>query len=84
MTAIIGLATLAVNRGWMGHGCRFVRGLKQKHTNSSRPSFSEGILAGLEELPTSEVRWLRLESFLRQHLLHRAHRRAAVYLLLLL
>ena len=56
----------------------------------SRPSFSQpsqlfpGDLAGLEELQTSEVRGLRLESILRQHLLHRARRRAVGYLLLLL
>ena len=50
----------------------------------SRPSFSQGILARLGELPTSEVRGLRLESFLRQHLLPRARRRAVGYQLLLL
>ena len=34
--------------------------------------------------PTTEVRGLCLESFLRQHLLHRERRRAVSYLLLLL
>ena len=56
---------------------------------TSRPTFSQPSqlfqtdLAVLQELPTSEVRWPRLESFLRQHLLHRARRRAVGYLLLL-
>ena len=53
-------------------------------TNSSRPSFSQANLAGLEGLPTSEVHGLCLESILRQHLLHRERRRAVGSLLLLL
>ena len=31
ITAMIELATLAVSPAWMGHGCQFVRGLKQNH-----------------------------------------------------
>ena len=60
-TAIIGLATLPVSPVWMRHGRRFVRVLKRT-TNSSRPSFSYGILAGLKELSTSEVHGLCLWS----------------------
>ena len=52
--------------------------------NSSHSSFSQGILAGLGGLPTSEVRGLCLESFLRQHVLHKERRRAVGYLLPLL
>ena len=84
ITSMIGLATLAVSPVWMQHGCSFVRGLENNHENSSRPSFSQGILAGLEGLPTSEVRGLCVESFLRQHPFHRKRRRAVGYLLLLL
>ena len=62
----------------------FCAGAKTEITNSSRPSFPQGILAGSEGLPTSEVRGLRPDSFLRQDLLHRARRRADGYLLLLL
>ena len=79
ITAMIGLATLAVSPEWMRHGYMGVvlcRGWN-RITNSSRPSLSHGILAGLEGLPTSAVRGLCLESFLRRHhLLHRERRRA--------
>ena len=54
-------------------------------SNKQQPSqLFPGILAGVEGPPTSEVRGPRLESFLRQHLLHIARRRAVGYLLLLL
>ena len=61
-------------------------GGKNRITNNyySRSSFSQGIVAMLQGLPTSEVRVLRLESILRQTLLHSARRRAVGYLLLLL
>ena len=59
-------------------------GCSKRIANSNRLNFSQGILAGLEGLSTSEVHGLSLESFLRQHLLHRKRRRAVGYLLLLL
>ena len=59
-------------------------GCRKKIANRSHPSFSPGISAGLEALPTSEVHGLYRESFLRQRLLHKERRRAVGYLLLLL
>ena len=67
----------------MRHGCRFELVL-ENITLSSRPSFSQSTLAGLEGLPTSEVHRLCLESFLRRRMLHRERRRAVDYLVLLL
>ena len=61
----------------------FCAGGKKEIPNSSHPSFSQRILTGLEGLPASEVRGLCLESFLRQHLLHRERRRRAIGYLLL-
>ena len=72
ITAVIGLATLAVSRGWMGHYMGIVfSGAKAEPQTAAVPAFpsclrfSQGILAGLGELPTSEIRWLGQESFLR-------------------
>ena len=67
----------------MRHGCRFEL-VVENITLSSRPSFSQSTLAGLEGLPTSEVHGLCLESFLRRRMLHRERRRAVDYLVLLL
>ena len=83
VAAMVGLATLAVRPAWMPHGRRFERVLKHHHKQQP-PSFPQANLAGLEGLPTSEVHGLCLESFLRQHLLHKERWRAVGSLLLLL
>ena len=60
--AVIELAALAVRPAWMPHGV-VLSGCRSIIKNSSRPSFSQANLAGLEGLPTSEVHGLCLESW---------------------
>ena len=67
----------------MPHGRRFERMLKHRKKQQP-PQLFPGEFAELEGLPVSEVHGLCLESFLRQHLLHRERRRAVGSLLLLL
>ena len=82
VAAMIGLATLAVRPAWMPHGRRFERVLKHRRKQQPPQLFPSDF--GRAGLPTSEVHELCLESFLRQHLLHRERRRAVGSLLLLL
>ena len=83
-TAMIGLATLDSEPRVDATRVSFFCDCRKIMKSSSGPIFSQGILTGLEGLPTSEMHGLCLESFLRQHLLHREGRRAVGYLLLLL
>jgi len=58
--------------------------LKYIITNQKPPRLSQGILVGLEGLPTSGVHGLSLECFVCQRLLHRERGLAVGSLLLLL